>query len=153
MKTKLKILAIDPGENTGYAVNEGDKCIWGLWNFKLRRDESFGFKLLRFKSKLKEIVEIEDIELIVFERPAGRNAAGLISHAKFVGIIEEFGIRKKIPTKGYSPGEIKKHATGNGNAGKPLMIKKAIQKYGYKGADDNEADAICLLKLAIEDIM
>jgi Holliday junction resolvasome RuvABC endonuclease subunit len=46
----------------------------------------------------------------------------------------------------YSATEIKKDATGKGNAGKPVMIAKAIE-LGYKPEDDNAADAIHLYLL------
>jgi len=77
--------------------------------------------------------------------------AAIMSHAKYVGVIELLCTERDIPFKGYHAKTIKKHATGNGNCGKKEMIKTAIKKYGYRGNDDNVADAICLLKLAIED--
>ena len=41
-------------------------------------------------------------------------------------------------------GTIKKFATGNGRAGKPLIIA-AARSWGFEPADDNEADALALL--------
>jgi Holliday junction resolvasome RuvABC endonuclease subunit len=150
----MKILAIDPAEKTGWATNTGakGKFLWGTWDFKLRRDESFGMKLIRFKSKILEIVKTEKIDLIFFERPSGFRAAAVMSHSKFVGVIELIGIELEIPTKGYSAKEIKKFATNNGNAGKKLMIQAAIKKLGYRGGNDNEADALWILEFAKNDL-
>src|SRR5690606_18263578 len=54
-----------------------------------------------------------------------------------------------VPYRGYSSTEIKKFATGNGNASKARM-QEAAQDAGWwrQGQDDNEVDAIWLLKLA-----
>ena len=45
-------------------------------------------------------------------------------------------------------GTIKKHATGKGNANKAAMIA-TMQALGFQPADDNEADALALLHLAM----
>jgi Holliday junction resolvasome RuvABC endonuclease subunit len=45
-------------------------------------------------------------------------------------------------------GTIKRHATGRGNADKKTVID-AVRKLGFAPADDNEADALALLKWAI----
>lgn len=140
----MNILALDPAEKFGWAV---DRRIYGTWNFKLARDESFSYKLIRFESKLKEIVEAKNINCIVFERPSGCSSAALMSHAKFIGVIEVFCTKNNIPYKGYSASEIKKYATGRGNASKKDMIKQAIKTLGYRGKDDNEVDALWILEL------
>jgi len=46
-------------------------------------------------------------------------------------------------------GTIKKHATGRGNANKLMMIT-AMQALGHNPVDDNEADALALLRWAIK---
>jgi Holliday junction resolvasome RuvABC endonuclease subunit len=135
------VLAIDPAEKTGWACSDGT---YGLWDFKLKRDENFAMKLIKFK---KEFVA----KIQVFESVSGRMSAAIMSHSKFVGVMEVWCTENNIPYKGYHAKEIKKHATGNGNANKNLMVKTAIKKYGYRGSDDNVADAICLLNLAKDD--
>ncbi len=59
-----------------------------------------------------------------------------------------------IKCDSYGVGTIKKHATGKGNAKKPQMIEAANKTYsnklGKKITDDNEADALHILGLAIE---
>lgn len=147
----MKILAFDPAEKFGWAIGDKDSNQHGMWDFKLKRDENFAFKLIRFKEKLTTMYNAEKPDFIVYERVSGINSAAIASHSKFVAIIEVFCTENDIPFKGYSATEIKKHATGKGNAKKQDMLKVAIRKYGYRGADDNVADAICLLKFAIED--
>ena len=53
-----------------------------------------------------------------------------------------------MPYQGVPVGTIKKHATGQGNAGKAAMVA-AMQAKGYPVTDDNEADALALLHWAL----
>lgn len=143
------ILAIDPAEKTGWAIS---KELYGMEDFKLKRDQSFGYKLVKFKQFITTLIQTENVEFVAYERPSGRNASGLISHSKFVAIIEEYCTLNNIPYKGYSANEIKSFATGNGNAGKLLMIQAAIRLYKKPIRDDNIADALHLLHLAKKDL-
>ena len=143
------VLALDPAEKFGWAVS---RDLYGVWDFKLKRDESFSMKLVRFRSRLTKLVEEAEIDYIVFERVSGRFSGAIASHSKFVAVIELFCEDNEIPYKGYSAKEVKKFATGNGNAGKPKMIANAKAKLKYKGDDDNEADALWILELAKYDL-
>jgi crossover junction endodeoxyribonuclease RuvC len=55
----------------------------------------------------------------------------------------------KIPYQGIPVGTIKRFITGKGNANKLEMIE-VIKALGYRPTDDNEADAIALLHLAMQ---
>jgi Holliday junction resolvasome RuvABC endonuclease subunit len=58
-----------------------------------------------------------------------------------------------IEYRGYSPSEIKKHATGKGNANKDAILKAARQRWpDVEIVDDNEADALWLLDLAQKEL-
>lgn len=148
MNNKNNILSIDPATLCGWAISNE---IYGTWQLKLKADESWGMKLIRFKSKLTEILDAYPINLISYERPAGRNTRAIITQSKIIGIIESICEENGIDYRAYSAGEIKKYATGKGNSGKPLMISSAKEKYGYDGNDDNEADALHLLNLTSSD--
>ena len=140
-----RILALDPAEKFGWSVSNR---IFGCWNFAIKRDQSFGIKLIKFKSKLHATVKAHKIDLIVFERVSGHHSAAIMSHSKFIAVIEIYCLENNIPYQGYSAPAIKKDATGKGNCGKPEMIKAAQDRLGYQGTDDNEADALWLLNLA-----
>jgi Holliday junction resolvasome RuvABC endonuclease subunit len=145
----MKILALDPATNCGFAYHAGSGVISGTWDLSSRRDESAGMKLIRLRSKLEEFRV--GLDLVVFE--AARNAmpkmqGALVHQAKLQGVIELWCTEHGIDYRGYSPTEIKKHATGKGNANKAAMIAAARERFGYEGKDDNEADAIWLLDLA-----
>ena len=141
----IKILSLDVASVTGWAMS---RLEYGTWDFKTRKDESLGMKLIRLRSKLDEFKKLTDFGLIVYERPAGRFKNAIIHEAKLLGLIEEWCETNKIEYRAYSATEIKMFATGKGSAGKPAMIKAAKDKYGYTGLDDNEADALHMLELA-----
>lgn len=141
----IRILAIDTATHCGFAVSDE---IYGVWDLTPRRDEGGGMRLLRFKSKFTEVLDLEKINLVVFERPGGMHKSSIIVQSELQGLMKLICEDRKIPYRGYSSKEIKKFATGNGNAGKPLMIKAAREKYKYTGNNDNEADALHLLHLA-----
>jgi Holliday junction resolvasome RuvABC endonuclease subunit len=140
-----KILALDVATHCGWAV---DKNVFGVWDFSAKRDESAGMRLIRLRSKLHEIIPAENVTLVVFERPAGFYKSSLIVESELVGQVKTVCEELKIPYRGYSATEIKKYATGKGNASKALMISAARERLGYTGEDDNEADALWLLELA-----
>lgn len=139
------ILAIDPATKTGWAVSTDN---FGLLNLSRKRDESTGLSLLKFEKFLQQMFEFAGPSLVAYEKPGGRNYAGIVSHAKLVGEIEKFCEKKGIPCVGFSASEIKKHATGKGNSGKPEMVKSAQVKLNYVGEDDNIADALWIRDLA-----
>ena len=140
----MKILAIDPASILGWAISNTE---FGIWDLKTRKDESMGMKLIRLKSKLKEIHELENIEVLVYERPGGFHTNSIIHQSKLIAVMETWCEENNIEYRAYSSSEIKKFATGKGNAGKPQMIQSAKEKLGYTGNDDNEADALWLLNL------
>lgn len=144
----MKILAVDPASKFGWAIS---KTEFGEWDLRTRKDESMGMKIIRLRSKLQEIYDIYKFDILVYERPAGRYTNPIIHQSKLIGKLEEFCEDRGIQYRGYSATEIKKYATGKGNANKKMMIKKAIELYGVENPTDNEADALHLLHIAMEE--
>ncbi len=145
---KLRILALDVATHCGWAI---DHDVYGVWNLTPRRDESIGMRLIRFRSKLHEIIVGENINLVVFERPGGQHKGAIIVQAELQGQVKVICEDLNVEYRGYSSQEIKKFATGKGNSGKPAMIAAAKAKIGYLGDNDNEADALWLLELAKDE--
>lgn len=143
------ILAIDPATKCGWAHSSG---ISGVWDLSIRRDESAGMRLIRLRSKLEAIQKAGKPHLIIFE--AARHSApkmqgALCVAAKIQGQVEVFCLDNDIEFRGYSPSEIKKHATGKGNANKAKVLEAARTRWPDRAIeDDNEADAMWLLDLA-----
>jgi Holliday junction resolvasome RuvABC endonuclease subunit len=115
----------------------------------MRRDESAGMRLIRLRGKLNEILYSQGVELVIFE--AARHAmpgmqGALVVQSELQGVIKLWCEDNSIQYKGVSPSEIKKHATGKGNAKKDMMIAAAKNKWpGVEIVDDNQADAMWIL--------
>lgn len=144
---KNKILALDIATNTGWKTETAS----GVWNLKPNRGESEGIRVVRFKAKVREIVELEEINLISYERPAGMHKSSIMVASEMVGVLKDFCMERDITLACYSATEIKKFATDKGNANKEAMIKAARDR-GYLPKDDNEADAIFLYLLTKKDV-
>jgi Holliday junction resolvasome RuvABC endonuclease subunit len=147
----MRILALDPATRCGFAYSSRP-TLSGTWDLSTRRDESGSMKLVRLRSKLEEFKRL-GVDLIVFE--AARNAmpkmqGALVHQAKLQAVIELFAEDHAIAYRGYSPAELKKFATGKGNANKAAMVAAISARYGPV-SDDNEADAIALLHLALSE--
>ncbi|MDA3614732.1 crossover junction endodeoxyribonuclease RuvC [Polluticaenibacter yanchengensis] len=143
----MKILALDIATKTGWKTETAS----GVWDLKPNRGESSGMRVVRFKSKVKEIIQIEGITQVSYERPAGANKSSIMAESEMIGVLIDLCIEMGVEYASYSANEIKKFATGKGNAGKPEMINAAV-KLGYNPIDDNEADAIHLYLLTQKDL-
>jgi Holliday junction resolvasome RuvABC endonuclease subunit len=145
----MNILALDVATKTGYCTQYAS----GVWDFTTKRDESKGMKLIRFTAKLTCVCRLENINLIVFERSAGRHKASIIVQSELHGALKLFCEQNGIEYRAYSAKEIKVAGAGKGNASKQMMIDAAKEKHGMKGDSDNEADAIHLYHLAKKDYL
>jgi Holliday junction resolvasome RuvABC endonuclease subunit len=143
----MNILALDVATKTGWRNN----LAGGTWDFSIKRDESGGLRLMRFKSKVKEIIALDRPDVVVFERTAGHHKAALIVQAELHGVLKSLLDDENIEYKAYSASEIKKHATGKGNSNKDAMISSCIEKLNIQPVDDNHADACWIYDLAQKD--
>lgn len=147
----MKVLALDLSSKTGWAHTCGQS---GVWNFKIKSDESKDMRLIRLRGKITEIYQSVGINLIVFESAnySGTNRNSLPD--ELISVVKTWCLdRSNIEYKGYPSSEIKKHATGKGNANKDAMVKAAREKFEIDIIDDNHADALWLLDLAKKDLV
>lgn len=137
------VLFLDLGTSTGYALFlAAGSSMSGVWNLKPQRFEGGGMRYLRFRKYLDEMHDTVGIDEVHFEevrRHKGTDAAHV--YGGLMGTLQAWCEENKIPYAGHPVGEIKKYATGKGNATKDQMIA-AAQARGFEPADDNEADAI-----------
>lgn len=147
MSKKLNILALDVATSTGWCTATAS----GTWSLGAKRDESKGMRLIRMKAKLREVVDAEQIDVLVFERSQGRNQNAVIVQSELHGVVKLFCEENQLEYRAYSPKEIKLAATGKGNASKQAMIDACVSKYNHTPIDDNEADAIHMWHLAQSD--
>lgn len=167
--TSKKILVLDLGTNTGWALQDAAGIITsGNVSFKQNRFEGGGMVFLKFRRWLTEMKnncgsnEIKDskgtinkfghtydssarINAVYFEEVRahkGVNAAH--KYGGFLGQLTAWCEHHEIAYQGIPVGTIKKHITGRGNASKEKVVE-AVRKKGFAPKDDNEADAIALL--------
>lgn len=148
----MKILALDPATKTGWAHSDGAS---GVWDLKIRPDESSGMRLIRFEGKVHEVAKSVGVDLIVYEsvtaaQGARANLNGVKLATKLLAIIERLSEIYDYESRGYNLTTIKKHALpGKGKRDKEAMLKSARAKWTDREVeDDNEADALWLLDLA-----
>ena len=71
----------------------------------------------------------------------------MIVQAELHGVLKSLCEELNIDYRAFSASEIKKFATGKGNAKKTAMIEAAQEKLGLIGDDDNEADAMWIYQV------
>lgn len=145
----MAILALDLGTKTGWAVRSNGAIASGTMNFAPTRYESTAMRFVRFRSFLAGLHTADRLDHVVFEevrKHEGVDAAH--AYGGFMAHLLAFGEDHSIPIEAYPVGEIKKYWTGKGNASKEMMIARAVEM-GFKPGDDNEADALAMLHMAI----
>lgn len=151
----MRILALDLGTKTGWAIKIDRHITSGEKEFKLDRFEGGGMRYLKFKTWLSTLKEqAGSLDLVMFEevrRHAGTTAAHL--YGGFLAHLTAWCEAEGIPYQGVPVATIKAHATGKGNSKKEVMIAAMVRK-GHKlsASDDNEADALAILYYASETI-
>ena len=141
------ILALDIATKTGWKT----KTASGVWDLKCNIGESESMRVVRFRAKVKELIELEDIDLVAYERAGGMFKGAIIVESEMIGVLKLLCNEKNVDMACYSATEIKKFATGKGNVKKEAMIE-AAKELGYNPKDDNEADAIHIYRLCEKDI-
>lgn len=152
----MNIVGLDLATKTGWACRKDGITTSGLIEFKSGRFEGGGMRFLKFQSWLEEFIPLVKPDVVFFEeirRHMSTDAAhvhgGLL--AVLTSTLEKFD--PKIPYQGLPVGTIKKHATGKGNAGKPLMVSSAKQKWPDQNIiDDNVADALWIMSLGLQTL-
>jgi len=90
------------------------------------------------------------VDLVVYElvhRHEGTQAAHI--YGGLLASLQRICDQNQVEYQGFGVAEIKKHATGKGNANKEMMIEAARKSYPSATIeDDNVADALHLLSLA-----
>jgi Holliday junction resolvasome RuvABC endonuclease subunit len=138
----LKVIAFDLGAHMAYAHNV-DGLHWGNAVYEGTRP----VKLAAIMNDLPNILEEEKFDIMVYETPFARGNAATRSGWGIAGILEACATQADMAVVDVAVPTIKKFATGDFRAPKNAMIK-AARKFGYKGKDEHEADAVCLLRYA-----
>jgi crossover junction endodeoxyribonuclease RuvC len=148
--TKSKcVLAIDFGTKTGWALFYEDKIISGTEN-TLKKKGKDGLRFVNFFSFLKKMREEYPISEVCYEkvcRHTGVQAAHV--YGAFWGILNMWCDYHNIRCYNFYVPSIKKFISGKGNASKEEVIA-SVKLKGFNPCDDNEADALSLLLLSLD---
>jgi hypothetical protein len=152
----MTTLALDLGSHCGFALLRPDGRIEsGTENFSPGAKDTEGARWVKFRRWLidtkatNERIDRIAYELVVAGVPGQVYAAQI--YGGFVAILQSFCEHHQIAYSGINVSVIKKRWTGNGNAKKPLMIARC-RELGFQPGDDNEADAIALLHVALDRV-
>ena len=152
--TTRVVLALDLADRTGWAASTRDgQIVSGTQNFRPPRMATGGFRFLAFLHWLsplsKEFGGIDEVRFEEVRRHTGTTAAHV--YGAYVGHLLVWCEQRGVEACGVPVGEIKKFATGRGNADKGAMVD-AARRRGFTPIDHNEADALWLLLLTLHQL-
>lgn len=155
----MNVLALDLGTKCGFAMltqkKAGPLFDSGVWNLAPSRFSSAGTRFTKFKQQLLGVLDAYEFDLLVFEEVRAHVAVDAAHiYGGLLAVMQVVALEKGLEYQGVPVGTIKKHATGNGHAKKPEMIKAANVFYrSVDVKDDNHADALCLLNYALNKLI
>lgn len=146
------ILGVDPGSRvTGYGLIEvtgSEECIIGYDTIDVSDSSSHPMRLKRIYNGLLTVIERENPDECAVEMPVyGRNPQSMLKLGRAQAAAVLVAMNRQIPTTEYTPKEIKKSVTGNGNASKKqvwFMVQAMLELTDNKGHDASDALAIAL---------
>lgn len=146
----MRALGIDTGTATGWAIAEDGKLVAsGTEHFDLRRGESNGFRMIRWRAWLMDLfAKSGPFDCVLYELAHHRGGAATEVCVGMVTRVQEISAEHRIPYVGVHSTRLKKLSTGKGNAGKDEMIFRAHQLFEHQPETDDEADAMLLVALA-----
>lgn len=144
----MKYLALDPAstKNLGIAILENNAVSTQLL---ILTGKNTGESLVQCYNALRIILKETGASCVVVEQSIGFGFAPARAHLnQFVGVILLVASQMGLPVIELSPKHVKKVFTGNGNAKKPEVIKKARELFQLEKISEHEADAIALAWVA-----
>lgn len=158
-RKNVGLLALDLATVTGYCYSDGS----GIWDLttvvktetqKRLGKKTTGKKLIKFERQISQFIDETKPKIIVIEKPFvyhSKKRRPNFTAFELAGILKLICEEKNILLFEYHAQHIKKFGTGNGQSKKEQMVL-ACKRYGVTPIDDNEADALHLYHLAIEDL-
>lgn len=156
------VLALDLGTKLGFALGEATsqgemRYRSGMAKFADDESDHPGQRWIRLWSHLDKLHEeygpvavavLEDFVGGLRTADSGKqfSSRAPIVYGSLRSIVEAWACNWKIPVLTVNPSTLKKAATGNGRAKKPEMRAAAARRWSIvEVADDNHADALCIL--------
>ena len=143
--------AFDLGATFGWATNLANHSLepgWGHSTLPGIRAHRLGAFATWMRANARWLRELD---VVVYETPFARGRDATRSLWGMAGVLEACATEFDLAVVDVAVATIKKFATGSGRAPKNSMIE-AARRLGYRGEDEHEADAYCLLKYAEENL-
>lgn len=150
-----RILAIDLGTKCGWALSDHSRfkddnaaVLFGTFDLRAGRFSGGGMRFVRFEQELNHFSDLDQVVFEEVRRHRGTDAAHV--YGGLLAVLTAWCEKNGVPYEGEPVQTIKKFATGKGNADKAAVIK-AVEGWGFHPKNDNEADAIALLRLRLSE--
>jgi crossover junction endodeoxyribonuclease RuvC len=104
-------------------------------------------RLIEIEDILKNIVDAVPIDLVVIEDYAYSKGNQAHQVGELGGVIRRMLFKKMQKWIVVAPSQVKKFATGKGNANKDLVLMNVYKKWGVEFSSSDEADAFVLAKI------
>ncbi len=153
MPEVYRILGVDPGTNVlGYAVLEVQRKNLRLVEMGVLNMQHLGeqqHKLRKILERLRQLIQTYRPQEMAIEAPFfGKNVQSMLKLGRAQGVAIATAISEGLETTEYSPKEIKKAVTGNGNATKEQVAAMLEQMIAQK-VDAHMLDATDALAAAV----
>ncbi len=141
----MRILALDPAENTGWAHSNGQ---FGFWPLRLQ-GAPLADQHVKLEQYLERAIGQMGCDVIATENAGfgSPNPEVQARHNERLGIIRLVAGRHGLTVHTFHPSNIKSFATGDGRAEKRDMIAALKRHHNITVTSDDEADAIWILEL------
>jgi len=148
----LVILGIDPGSNfTGYGVLQvvgRTETVLEYGFLQLEKQEAHFDRLKTIFDRIEAVIQRNKPTVCAIEMPVyGRNAQAMLKLGRAQAAAVLAALNAGLPVVQYTPKEVKKSVTGNGNAAKEqvwFMVKTLLKVVDDKGFDASDALAVAL---------
>ena len=117
------VLGIDPGSRTtGYSVlsvHESRQTVVEYGSFDVRSESAHELRLLALFHKVSELIDRTKPDECAIEMPVyGKDPQAMLKLGRAQATAMLAALTRQIPVRQYTPKEVKKAVTGNGNASK-----------------------------------
>lgn len=154
-------VGLDPGTSFGWAVcparpmgSTGHEPAIGsgTWDLRVRTGEGGGMRYLRLRALLRTL--LADTRPVAVGYELVRRHEGTVAAQVYGGLVaivtsvcEEIG----VPYHPVNVADVKRKATGKGNAGKPAMLDAAQARWpAARVATPDEADALWIAECVVD---
>ena len=146
----MRILGIDPGSRaTGYGIVDGDETFVATGVVRLDSSDDHPARLKQIYDELTALIEAHTPEAFSIEMPVyGQNPQSMLKLGRAQAAAMMAGLNADLTVAQYTPKEIKKSVTGNGNASKKQVRFMVASILGI-AADDLTHDAADALATAL----